>query len=186
MEEIRLSALQQGRPAQSREPIEDACYDFLDRLNVTYDRVDHDPAHHIETCHAVEQVLGAGIAKNLFLCNRQKTQFYLLILAGDKVFKTKYLSSQLGCARLSFGEPQDLEKYLGVQPGSASLLGLLNDKDCAVTLVLDSPILEDAYLGMHPCRNTSTLRVSMADVKEKIIPALGHEPRVVTLPEETL
>ena len=111
-----------GRPgdSQGRGPAEMACYDFLDRLGVSYGRVDHSPAFHIETCHQVEAVLEAPIAKNLFLCNRQKTQFYLLLLEGDKVFKTKHLSAQLGCSRLSFAGEEDLARLLGVQPGSAS------------------------------------------------------------------
>lgn len=183
MTDFPVSPLQTGRPLDPREPIETACYDFLDGLSVPYRRTDHGPAHHIETCHAVEEVLGAGIAKNLFLCNRQKTQFYLLILQGDKVFKTKYLSAQLGCSRLSFAEEADLQKYLGVTPGSASLLGLMNDKEGVVKLVVDSPVLEESFLGLHPCRNTSTLRIAMEDVKEKLIPALGHPMTVVTLPE---
>lgn len=176
--------LTQGRPQEKREAAEMACYDFLDDLGITYYRVDHDAAHHIETCHTVEQVLGAPIAKNLFLCNRQKTQFYLLILEGDKVFKTKYLSSQLGCSRLSFAGEEDLMNLLGVAPGSASLLGLLQDKNKAVTLVFDRPVLSQPDLGLHPCKNTSTLRISMEDVVKKIVPALGYEMQVVELPEE--
>lgn len=174
-----------GRPeGDGRVPEELACYDFLDGLGVAYQRVDHDPAYHIETCHQVETVLGAPIAKNLFLCNRQQTQFYLLLLEGDKVFKTKYLSGQLGCSRLSFAPEERLYSLLGAMPGSASLLGLLKDKEGLVQLVLDRPLLEKPWLGLHPCRNTSTLRIAMTDVLERVIPALGHSPVVVELPEE--
>lgn len=175
-----------GRPrdSQGRAPAEMACYDFLDGLGISYDRVDHSPAFHIETCHQVEAVLEAPIAKNLFLCNRQKTQFYLLLLEGDKVFKTKFLSAQLGCSRLSFAAEEDLARLLGVQPGSASLLCLLQDQNRAVQLVLDRPLLRRAYLGLHPCRNTSTLRIAMGDVLERVIPALEHSPVLVDLPEE--
>lgn len=176
-----------GRPGDAgRAPEELACYDFLDGLGVPYDRVDHDPAFHIETCHQVEGLLDAPIAKNLFLCNRQETQFYLLLMDGDKVFKTKYLSAQLGCSRLSFAPEAALMRLLGVTPGSASLLGLLRDMDKAVRLVVDRPLLEKPWLGLHPCRNTSTLRLSMTDVLEKVIPALGRPLEVVDLPEEAL
>lgn len=174
----------QGRPQEERPQVEQACYDFLDGLGVSYDRVDHTPAHTIEICHEIEGTLGAPIAKNLFLCNRQKTQFYLLLLEGDKVFKTKYLSAQLGCSRLSFATGEDLKEILGVEPGSASLLALLNDKAGAVALVLDRPVLSQEYLGLHPCRNSSTLRLSMRDVADKVIPALGHAPSMVELPVE--
>ncbi len=173
-----------GRPREEREPVEQGCYDFLDGLGVPYDRVDHDAAFHIDTCHAVEKVLEAPIAKNLFLCNRQRTQHYLLLLEGDKVFKTKYLSSQLGCSRLSFAPEEDLRELLGVQPGSASLLGLLRDREKRVKLVIDKPLLRQNWLGLHPCKNTSTLRIPTRTVLEQVIPALGHEPVFVELPVE--
>ena len=186
MEEFILkTGLETGRPADTRAAIEESCYDFLDKLGIEYFRVDHSPAFHIETCHAIEGLLGAPIAKNLFLCNRQKTQFYLLLMEGDKVFKTKHLSAQLGCSRLSFAQPEDLMALLGVEPGSASLLGLLQDKEKAVTLVMDSPLKAQEFLGLHPCRNTSTLRISMADAVEKVAPALGYTIHWITLPEET-
>lgn len=172
-----------GRPAERRSPVEEACYDFLDGAAVTYERVDHDAAFHIETCHTVETVLGAPIAKNLFLCNRQGTDFYLLLMPGDKVFKTKFLSAQLGCSRLSFAQPEQLQALLGVEPGSASLLGLLHDREKRVMLVVDKPLLAEPWLGLHPCKNTSTLRIPMDQVLEKVIPALGYEIRIVELPE---
>ncbi len=184
MELTLHTGLCQGRPQEERLPVETACYDFLDKLSISYYRVDHAPAHSIESCHLIEGTLGAPIAKNLFLCNRQKTQFYLLLMEGDKVFKTKYLSAQLGCSRLSFATGEDLMELLGVESGSASLLALLNDKNHTVTLVLDKPILGQNDLGLHPCRNTSTLRISMEDALKKVIPALGYEAKIVDLPME--
>ncbi len=182
IQEVRYA----GRPLSpaGRTPLELACYDFLDARKVFYQRVDHDPAFHIETCRDVERVLGAPVAKNLFLCNRQRTQFYLLLLPGGKVFKTKYLSAQLGCSRLSFAPEEDLVRLLGVQPGSASLLGLLQDPAGAVQLVLDRQLLCQRDFGMHPCQNTSTLRISTQDLTQTVIPALGHNPIWVDLPED--
>lgn len=143
-----------GRPgdSQGRGPAEMACYDFLDRLGVSYGRVDHSPAFHIETCHQVEAVLEAPIAKNLFLCNRQKTQFYLLLLEGDKVFKTKHLSAQLGCSRLSFAGEEDLARLLGVQPGSASLLCLLQDPAAPCSWSWTVPFCARPIWGCIPAR----------------------------------
>ena len=180
--------LQKGRPADTAGRLEKEIrtYDLLDRLGVEYERIDHEPAMTMEDCKEVDQLLEAVICKNLFLCNRQKTQFYLLLLEGDKVFKTKHLSAQLGCSRLSFAGEEDLARLLGVQPGSASLLCLLQDPGCAVQLVLDRPLLRQAYLGLHPCQNTSTLRIAMGDVLERVIPALGHRPLLVDLPEDPL
>ena len=162
---------------------EQRCYALLDELQIPYARVDHEHADTIEACEAVEQVLGEKICKNLFLCNRQKTQFYLLMLEGEKVFKTKDLSKQLGVARLSFADPADMEKYLDITPGSVSVLGLMNDPDNAVQLVIDRPIAESASIGCHPCINSSTLAIATADILEKFLPAVHHPPILVDLPD---
>ena len=174
----------EGRPGNVPERLEkeQRCYALLDELQIPYARVDHEHADTIEACEAVEQVLGEKICKNLFLCNRQKTQFYLLMLEGEKVFKTKDLSKQLGVARLSFADPADMEKYLDITPGSVSVLGLMNAAQRRVHLLIDNDMLADEYLGCHPCINTSTLRIAMGDVLHKLIPAMGHEPAFVILP----
>ncbi len=179
-----LTGLCTGRPAERRTPVEEQCYDLLERLDMPFSRVDHDPAMTIPMCHSVERVLGAPICKNLFLCNRQKTAFYLLLLRGDKVFKTKYLSSQLGCSRLSFASEEDMQRLLGVTPGSATVLALRNDGAQHVQLVIDRPVLEEPRFACHPCRNTSTVAFSTADLTQRVLPALAHEPTVILLPEE--
>ena len=175
-----------GRPVPgSREPIEEACYDFLDRLGIDYVRTDHEALFTMEALAPVEAALGCGVAKNLFLTNRQQTEFYLLLMPGDKPFKTKYLSAQLGCSRLSFGSEELLVQYLGTTHGSASVLGLLNDAGKAVHLIADSDLKNAQWFACHPCRNTSTLRFSNADLTEKLLPALGYAVTWVTLPQET-
>ncbi len=173
-----------GRPADcsGRLPKEVACYDLLDRLHIRYTRADHEHADTIEACEAVERVLGEKICKNLFLCNRQKTNFYLLMLEGDKVFKTKDLSKQLGVARLSFADAEDMERYLNITPGSVSVLGLMNDAENHVQLVIDKPIYESQRIGCHPCINTSTLAINTQDILNTLLPAVHHEPIVVDLP----
>lgn len=175
----------EGRPGNVPERLEkeQRCYALLDELQIPYVRVDHEHADTIEACEAVEQVLGEKICKNLFLCNRQKTQFYLLMLEGEKVFKTKDLSRQLGVARLSFADPADMEKYLDITPGSVSVLGLMNDTENAVQLVLDKPIAASTRIGCHQCINTSTLAVSTQDILTKFLPAVHHEPIIVDLPD---
>ena len=175
----------EGRPGNVSERLEkeQRCYALLDELQIPYARVDHEHADTIEACEAVEQVLGEKICKNLFLCNRQKTQFYLLMLEGEKVFKTKDLSKQLGVARLSFAAPADMEKYLDITPGSVSVLGLMNDHDGRVRLLIDRDLLDDTYLCCHPCINTSTLAVSTQDILTKFLPAVHHEPIIVDLPD---
>ena len=173
----------EGRPSQPRSAGEDSCYDLLERLSIRFFRVDHSPAGTIALCHAAEAVLGTDICKNLFLCNRQKTEFYLLLLRGDKPFKTKYLSRQLGTSRLSFADGADMERLLGVQPGNATVLGLKNDRERAVRLVIDRSVLEAERFACHPCINTSTVSFLTSDLVEKLLPALGYTPTVVDLPE---
>ena len=175
--------LQQGRPENcaDRLPKEIRVYDFLDKLGISYQRVDHEAAMTMEACAAVDEALEATMCKNLLLCNRQCTDFYLLLLPGDKVFKTKVLSKQIGSSRLSFADGSYMEQYLDITPGSLSVLGLMNDKDHHVTLLIDEDLLQGKYIGMHPCINTSSLRLLTADLMDIVIPAMGHPPRMVTL-----
>lgn len=176
----------EGRPEDlaGRLPKEQRCYALLEQLGVPYWRVDHEHADTIELCHGIETTLGCEICKNLLLTNRQGTAFYLLLLRGDKVFRTKYLSAALGCARLSFAPGEKMEELLDIQPGSLSVLGLMNDKEMNVQLVIDKPVLEHEWIGCHPCINTSTLRFSVKDLTEKLLPAMKHTPIVVELPED--
>ena len=172
-----------GRPTdtQGRLDKEIRVYDFLDSLGVSYQRIDHEAAMTMEACEEIDRTLEATICKNLLLCNRQETQFYLLMLPGDKVFKTKNLSAQIGSSRLSFAKAEYMEKYLDITPGSLSVLGLMNDKDKMVRLLIDEEVLAGEYIGCHPCINTSSLRLRTKDLAEKIIPAMGHEPTIVKL-----
>lgn len=173
-----------GRPADGRMAKETRCYDLLDELGISYSRLDHEPAMTMEICAEIDKSLNAVICKNLFLCNRQATNFYLLMIPAEKPFKTKYLSAQLGVSRLSFGDERFMEEFLDTTPGSASVLGLMNDQDNRVQLVIDADVLKQEYFGCHPCINTSSLRIAVKDLQEKILPAVYHAPVVVNLPWE--
>ena len=175
--------LVEGRPADctGRLAKEVRVYDLLDSLGVTYQRIDHEPAMTMEACAEIDRVLDATICKNLLLCNRQCTDFYLLMIPGDKVFKTSELSKKIGSSRLSFAKPEYMEEFLDITPGSVSVLGLMNDHDHRGKLLMDEDVLKGEYIGMHPCINTSSLRLQTADLMEKVIPAMGHEPAIVTL-----
>lgn len=177
----------EGRPSTSdgRSATEIRTYDFLDGQGVSYTTITHPAAYTMEDCEAVEKEMGALIPKNLFLCNRQHTQFYLLVLPGNKVFKTKYLSSQLGCARLSFANEQQMVSLLGIHPGAVSPMGLINDTKKQVLLVIDKDLLTANVLGFHPCVNTASIRLKMSDVIEKVALATGHDYRVVELMAES-
>lgn len=161
-----------------------AVYDLLEKLGIPYLRVDHKEAATVEDCHDVDEALGLHICKNLFLCNRQKTDFYLLMMPGLKKFKTKELSGQLGVARLSFAEAEYMEEFLNITPGSVSVMGLMNDKDHRVRLLIDGELLRDEFVGCHPCVNTASLKIRMKDILEKFLPYVGHEYTAVELEGE--
>ena len=176
--------LEKGRPQDvtGRLEKEIRTYDLLDSLGISYERVDHEEANTMEACAAVDEVLApAVICKNLFLCNTQKTKFYLLMIKNDKKFKTKEISKQINSSRLSFAPPEYMEQYLDITPGSASVMGLMNDKNHEVTLLVDEDVLAAEYFGCHPCINTSSLRLKVTDVFETFLQAVGHEYTTVKL-----
>ena len=172
-----------GRPAtnEGRLDKEIRVYDLLDSLEVPFQRIDHEAAMTMEACAQIDLSLDATICKNLLLCDRQKTDFYLLMLPGDKVFRTSDLSKKIGSSRLSFAGPEFMEEFLDITPGSLSVLGLMNDKDNRVKLLIDRELLDGEFIGCHPCINTSSLRLRTRDLMEKILPAMHHEPQIVEL-----
>lgn len=175
--------LVKGRPEhiEGRLEKEMRTYDLLDSLGVSYERIDHEAAFTMEACEEIDRTLDCMICKNLFLCNRQKTNFYLLMIPGDKVFKTKELSHQIGSARLSFASPEDMERYLDITPGSVSIMGLMNDEDNVVRLLVDEDVLKDEYIGCHPCVNTASLKLKTADVFGPVLQAMHHTMQTVKL-----
>lgn len=177
--------LEQGSPADTtgRPEKEKRCYELLDRLGISYWRCDHPDANAntMEDCLKIDAILEAVVCKNLFLCNRQHTQFYLLMMPGDKVFKTKELSGQLGCARLSFGEPEYMEELLDITPGSVSVLGLMNDKENRVQLLVDEDVLKGEFVGCHPCINTTSLKLYTKDIFGPLLQAMHHDMIAVKL-----
>ena len=176
--------LVEGRPQDKRIDKEERVYDLLDQLNIDYQRIDHEEANTMEVCLEIEKTLKSTICKNLYLVNSNKSQYYLLMLKENKKFKTKVISKQINSSRLSFGSDEKMLEYLDITPGSVSLLGLMNDHDFKVQLLMDKDLLQDEYLGCHPCINTSSLRIKMKDVFEKIIPSLHHEPIFVEVYNE--
>ena len=178
--------LYEGRPADTsgREDKEIRTYDLLDSLQVPFVRVDHDALPTIEACREVDQLLGTEICKNLFLRNAQKTDFYLLLMPGNKKFKTAVLSKQIGSARLSFGEPEFMEQLMDLTPGSVTVLGLMNDAENKIRLLIDRDVIENhAFIGCHPCINTSSLKLKTQDLITKILPAIHHDYTLVDLPD---
>ena len=179
--------LTEGRPQTNDGRLEKEIrtYDLLDSLEIPYQRVDHEVAMTMEACAEIDKILDATVCKNLFLCNRQKTNFYLLMMPGDKPFKTKDLSAQIGSSRLSFASAEDMERYLDITPGSVSVMGLMNDRENAVRLLIDRDVLKGTLVGCHPCINTSSIRIPTEDLLKKFLPAVKHGYTVVDLPDYT-
>lgn len=175
-----------GRPEDSSGRLEKEIrvYDMLDGLSVPFQRIDHEPAMTMEVCQEIDKVLCAVICKNLFLCNRHETDFYLLMMPDNKPFKTKELSSQIGSSRLSFAKAEYMEEFLDITPGSVSVMGLMNDRDKRVRLLIDEDVVKSSYVGCHPCINTSSIRIKTEDLLKKVIPAMEHEPVFVRLTGE--
>ena len=176
----------EGRPVSDdgRLPREIRVYDYLDKLGITYTRADHEHADTMEACDAIDEALDVVICKNLFLCNRQKTEFYLLLMPGGKPFKTKEIPPQVGCARLSFAPPEAMLEYLDIEPGAVSVMGLMNDRDHNVRLLIDEDVLKGDYIGCHPCVNTSSIKVRTKDITDVFLPAVGHVLTIVHLTGE--
>ncbi len=181
-----MYTVHEGAPADPRPENEEAVYRFLQDLGISFTRIDHEAVHTMEDCAAIDRALGGPICKNLFLCNQQKTAFYLLMLREDKAFKTRDVSKQLGVSRLSFASPEHMAQYLHISPGAVSPMGLLFDSARDVRLILDRDLLTSPYLGCHPCVNTASIRLRMQDFLEVFLPAAGHTPTLVTIapPEE--
>lgn len=178
--------LYNGRPddTTSREDREVRVYDYLESLGIEYTRADHEPATTMEDCKAVDEALNVVMCKNLFLCNRQKTSFYLLLIPGDKPFRTKEFSAALGISRVSFADENAMEGLLGVRPGAVTVMGLMNDLDRDVQLVIDSDVAKNEYIGCHPCVNTSSIKVKTDDVLDRFLPTTGHSPFFIELKGE--
>ena len=173
-----------GRPASNdgRLEREIKVYDLLDSLKIPFLRTDHEPADTMEACNRIDKILGTIICKNLFLCNRQKTEFYLLMMPGDKPFKTKDITKQICCSRLSFADSEYMEEFLHIKPGAVSIMGLMNDTQNRVQLLIDKPVIEADTIGCHPCVNTSSLKLKTQDVLDKFLPAVHHTPIIVDMP----
>lgn len=178
--------LEHGKPIgrEFRTDTEMRCYNILDSLNIDFYRVDHlnTPADTMEICAVIDKTLGCEMCKNLFLTNRQKTAFYLLMMPADKPFKTKDLSAQINSARLSFADDTLMQKHLGVKPGAVSVLGLINDSENAVKLLVDEELLNGEYIGCHPCVNTASLKIKTEDLFDKFLKHVNHTKTVINLP----
>ena len=176
-----ISQVYRGVPKDidSRQEKERKCYDFLSKLGIDYEVVDHEEASDMDRCREIESVLGVKICKNIMLCNRQESRFFIFMMPGDKKYVTKEVSKKIGMSRLSFAKEKYLKEFLNVSSGSVSVLALLNDLDNKVELVIDRDVIQQENIRCHPCVNTSTLKIKTEDFLNKIIPALKKEAMII-------
>lgn len=179
--------LEFGRPedVSGREMREIRCYDLLDSLGMEFYRVDHPAARTMEDCAQADEALGedTAICKNLFLRNSRGDQYFLLMLPGEKKVKTREVARQIGSTRLSFGDEDRMLEYLDILPGSLSVMGLMNDRENRVALIVDEDVLKLPYVGCHPCMSTSSIKIKTEELLNKFLPAVGHGMKTVTLNE---
>lgn len=179
--------LEFGRPedVSGREMREIRCYDLLDALGMEFYRVDHPAARTMEDCAQADEALGedTAICKNLFLRNSRGDQYFLLMVPGEKKVKTREVARQIGSTRLSFGDEDRMLEYLDILPGSLSVMGLMNDRENQVALIVDEDVLKLPYVGCHPCMSTSSIKIKTEELLNKFLPAVGHGMKTVTLNE---
>ena len=173
----------EGRPVDCKGRLdkEIRTYDLLERLDIPFQRMDHEPAENMAACMELDGTMGVSHCKNLFLRNTQKTKFFLLLLPESKKFRTALLSKQIGSARLSFAEEEFMLKYMDITPGSVSIMGLMNDMENQIQLLIDETVLEDEYMGCHPCVNTSSMKIKTSDILDKFLKYTGHNYIKVSL-----
>lgn len=153
--------------------------DALNALGIKYAYFQHAPAKTMDDCKGLDDALGLPVhCKNLFLTNRQKTEFFLLLIGADKRFVTANISKQIGKSRLSFGDDELLLERLNLLPGAVGPLSLIFDTDNAVTLLVDED-LRSGRMCFHPNVNTASVAMDSADFYGVFLPSVRHEPLFV-------
>jgi Ala-tRNA(Pro) deacylase len=157
-----------------------ALFALLDQLQISYDKYDHPPVFTCDQAYAAIPDEPAVQTKNIFLRDKRGRRHLLLVTTCEKAVDIKRFAEQASADRLSFASPERLMKYLGVEPGSVTVLGLVNDAAHAVVLYVDADVWHTSRWRCHPLVNTATLVLSRSDI-EKFLASTGHTPRVLTL-----
>ena len=148
-------------------------YNTLDRLDIDYTCLEHPPIMTMEEGMTIAQKLGVSPCKNLFLVNKQK-EYFLLLLSGNKKLSAKSIAKQIGSSHLSFASDEDMKTLLFTTPGAVSMLGLIYDRENKVKLLIDKDVIQADYIGCHPCENTCSLKIRTKDILEVLLPAINH------------
>ena len=178
---MKVSEIKTTAPEAYSTPLQKRVYEVLSELEIQYERVDNEPAVTMEACEAIDAKLGVKTAKTLFVCNRQKTNFYLFVTAGDKPFVTKDFSRALEISRVSFAPAELLSEMLGVEVGATTIFALLSDEEKAVKLVIDKEVLNDEFFGCPDGTTTSYMKLKTADITGKFLKFTEREPIIIEI-----
>lgn len=168
-------------PESYKSPLQEMAYESLEKLHISFERVDTDEAISMEDCIEINQKLDMKMVKTLFLCNRQKTELYLFVTTADKPFKSKDFSNSLGISRLSFAPEELMENILGVKIGAATIFGVLMDKDNLVQVVFDKDVLLEEWYGCSDGTTTGYMKVKTNQIVDNFLSYIKHIPTVIQI-----
>jgi len=181
---LYVSEIVNEKPKEFENETQRMIYEALEELKIPFDRVENDFMISMEDCEAVNKKMNTRMAKNLFLCNRQKTEFYLFITKDNKHFNTKIFSKAMGISRVSFAPEETLTEYLGTKIGATTIFSLVYDKDCKVHLVIDKDVLEEKFHACNDGTNNAHIKITTKDLMEKYLKYTKHEPVIIEFKEE--
>ena len=156
-------------------------YQFLAENHIEYKRHDHPPVYTVADVERLVPTLPAVKTKNLFLRDKKGRRHFLVAVPAPKRVNIKALGGVIGSGHLSFGSPDRLKKYLGVDPGSVTVLATINDPENAVELIFDEVLWKEEAFQFHPLVNTSTLVISRENL-QRFFAKTGHEVRLIDVP----
>lgn len=176
---IHVSEPMTDLPQKYKTPLQKMTYKFLSENEIEFSRVENDEAVTMEDCIEIDKALEMKTVKTLFLCNRQKTNFYLFVTAGDKTFVTKDFSAALGISRVSFASAEMLDEIIGTKVGATTIFGVLREEAKNVQVVLDRAVVEDEFYGCSDGTTTGYMKLKTKDILEKLLPYSKHDYVVI-------
>lgn len=176
---VFISDIMEEAPAIYKSPLQKMAYESLAKLRISFERVETDETITMEDCIQINEKLDMKMVKTLFLCNRQKTIFYLFVTTADKPFNSKKFSDELGTPRVSFAPAELMENILGVKIGAATVFGVLMDKDNLVKVVFDRDVLLEKWYGCSDGTNTGYMKVKTELIVEKFLTDTNHIPAII-------
>ncbi len=176
-----ISDITNEMPTSYSSDLEENVYTKLNELNIQFDRVDNDTVEAMEECVEISNKLGAEIRKTIIVCNEKKTQFYLVVLPAEKRFDSKLFRDKMGCSRVSFAKAEDMQEILGVVPGSATIMSVINDKDNIVKVAIDKEVADSEFFACNTGENTRHIKIKTSDLLNVFLPNVNHEPTIIEL-----